>query len=632
MIHNKKIIFGSGQKQADPNLRRVRLSQSMQTLLLAGTIVGASATAAGDTPALDSAPYVEAVHRFADTVLEHGRDTYGEVHTPLFVDGLQVETFEPVKWKWKDGSDWVMCNISNQQVLFRVLDGLSGLTGETKYRQAAEEAVAYSLDHLMSPESGLMFWGGHTAWDLEGEKPVGTLIDKQKGNGRIMMMHELKVSQPDFEMMYRLRPEATEQLMSAIWGAHVVNWATLDFNRHGRTNRSAVPDWDATFDEQGQVPFATESGNLSFAGAATIFLRSSTMLGVLADNDKALSWGRRMVHQWQRAKHPDTGLSGGQLSWRVGHDRAQDALQHAYPQINEANLLASYHVSGRYRQLIIAQLQSAETLLGASGKYADLGREYLSWAVDDLKIIAVKGWDRSTGTLPPMMTDGTPIDPTLIKPGYYEAENFNPVKVSGLDLRVNAMAYRLSGDKDLWPTIRDMAGILGVGDVGGLDGSGRHLTMETRSYDWHVIYAMIELYRVTSDRAFLTVASQIANNLLTLQSESGLFPRPAYSVDLTKSLNHAFGEQHTHMPKREYARTGDVIPLALLYLAAAIEDRIEAVPQPLDDQQYFHCPYFGPLEDYQKKRNDRRTYDWLVFYGPNDISLNDGDSGAYEDE
>ena len=38
-------------------------------------------------------------------MLKYGRDTYGPKHTPLFVDGLNVNTHEPVKWIDPDGTE-----------------------------------------------------------------------------------------------------------------------------------------------------------------------------------------------------------------------------------------------------------------------------------------------------------------------------------------------------------------------------------------------------------------------------------------------------------------------------------------------------------------------------------------------
>ena len=115
--------------------------------------------------------YLDAARSFAVAVHEHGRDVYGEEKTPLFVDGLHATTLEPVRWL-REGDSWILSNLASQAPLFRLLDGLSALSGEKRYAKAAEDAAAHALRGLVSP-SGLLYWGGHTAWDLEDEKPVG---------------------------------------------------------------------------------------------------------------------------------------------------------------------------------------------------------------------------------------------------------------------------------------------------------------------------------------------------------------------------------------------------------------------------------------------------------------------------
>ncbi|UCE46324.1 MAG: hypothetical protein JSW47_11955 [Phycisphaerales bacterium] len=52
----------------------------------------------GNSWADEDSKYLDAVRTFADNVLKYGRDTYGPKHTPLFVDGLNIHTHEPVKW------------------------------------------------------------------------------------------------------------------------------------------------------------------------------------------------------------------------------------------------------------------------------------------------------------------------------------------------------------------------------------------------------------------------------------------------------------------------------------------------------------------------------------------------------
>lgn len=119
----------------------------------------------------EDSKYLEAVREFADNVLKYGRDTYGPKHTPLFVDGLNVNTHEPVKWISPKGNvfrateteEWILSNFASQQTLLRTLDGLSAITGDPKYRNAAKQAIKYAFENLMSP-NGLFYWG-HTAGD-----------------------------------------------------------------------------------------------------------------------------------------------------------------------------------------------------------------------------------------------------------------------------------------------------------------------------------------------------------------------------------------------------------------------------------------------------------------------------------
>jgi hypothetical protein len=105
--------------------------------------VGVSVRAAENAGTGNPVPYLAAVRQFANQVLADGRDVYGRP-TPLFVDGLNVDTREPVKWKWADGKEWVLCNLANQQGLLRTLDGLSQRYVETRDPQTGLEGYQFS--------------------------------------------------------------------------------------------------------------------------------------------------------------------------------------------------------------------------------------------------------------------------------------------------------------------------------------------------------------------------------------------------------------------------------------------------------------------------------------------------------
>ncbi len=549
-------------------------------IIAAVVVVFCGLPAACPGQSADSARYRSAARRFADRVLADGRDRYGEQHSPLFVDGLHAETLRPAVWKRK-GQDWVLSNFASQQSLMRLLDGLTGLSGDPQYRRAAEDAARYALEHLQQP-GGLLAWGGHLAWDLEQDAMVGQYAD----------VHELKTHQPYFELMWRVDPKRARRLAEAIWAGHVLDWSRLDYNRHASVRKDGKPKWDAAFREEIEVPFPSVGGNLSFCNVTPPLIRSGAALAVLGEDRDALVWTRRLARRWQQARHPTTGLCGGQLSYRK-NDRAQEALGHVHPAINEAKMVAGYHQTSRYHNLPLAQMQAAQKLRGAGGETEKLGRELIAWASDDLKTYFRQCYDADKQVFEARTIDGTRIRGEQAREGYYVPSSFAPRRPDGNLLWGCAMAWRLTRDEEHWRMLRALFSSLELGDLGSPGGEGRRLALETARADWRAIHALIDLHHATGDRAFLRLAGRLADNLLRRQAPSGLFPRA----------------------RREYARTGDEAPLALLHLAAAIEGRRDAVPQPVLDARFFHCEYDGPLQEHQKKRADRRTYDNKVFFG-----------------
>ena len=547
-------------------------------ILISITLALCSCTALSDDST--SRDYVESVRAFADRVLKDGRDQYGEKETPLFVDGLHVETLEPARWK-RRGETWVLSNFASQQPLLRMLDGLAAVTNEKKYCQAAEDATRHALKHLRTP-NGLLYWGGHLAWDLEQDKPVGQYAD----------VHELKCHRPYYRLMWRVDPGRTRELTGMVWAAHILDWSLLDYNRHGSVRKELRAKWDHPFREDVEVPFPAKGGNLSFVNVTPPLLHSAVTLAVLGQHPAALEWSRNLLTRWQEGRHPETGLCGGQLSYRK-HDRAQDALAHVHPGINEAKIVASYHQVSRYHRLPLAQMQAAVTLIDAGGEYAQAGRTFLRWASEDLKTYAEHCYDPKNGHFTAVMTDGTPLKWHEAHTDYYTPESFAPRKPDGFLLWGYAMAYRLTKNDAHWRMVREICSQRGLGDFGQPDGAGRSLGLGTDCNDWRVIYALLEAHEATDDEAFLRLAGRVADNIIETQTPTGLFPRSG----------------------RKYARTGDEAPLAILHLAAAVNRKRHLLPPPAFDSRFFHCEYDGELEGHQKKRADARTYDHLVFYG-----------------
>jgi pectate lyase len=188
--------------------------------------------------------YLNAVRTFADNVLRYGRDTYGLKHTPLFVDGLMVRDpndpnygddgiFKPVEWIAPNGNRWVLSNFASQQTLLRTLDGLSTVTGDPKYRKAAEEAIEYAFENLRSP-NGLFYWGMGYAYDAEADKACGDVCT-----------HSLRYHYPYYGLMWQVYPNETRDYVESFWAAHIINWSNLDLCRYAPLDSYRVTKgWD----------------------------------------------------------------------------------------------------------------------------------------------------------------------------------------------------------------------------------------------------------------------------------------------------------------------------------------------------------------------------------------------------
>jgi len=216
--------------------------------------------------------YLDAVREFADNVLKYGRDTYGSKHTPLFVDGLNVNTHEPVKWIAPNGERWILSNLASQQNLFRTLDGLSTITGDPKYKQAAMNAIKYAFENLRSP-NGLLYWGELSAYNATADRVIAN-------------SHCFKSFYPYYEIMWEIDPNTTKRFVESFWAVHILDWSNLDMNRYGPLDRLSVPiGWEHEY--LGTPVFFAGNG-ISFDSTGSDLYYAAALLSKLTGDKKPL--------------------------------------------------------------------------------------------------------------------------------------------------------------------------------------------------------------------------------------------------------------------------------------------------------------------------------------------------------
>ncbi len=527
--------------------------------LCAGALLCASPGAAAGKKA--DARYLDAVRTFADNALAHGKDTYGPKQTPLFVDGVNIDTHEPSTWVLK-GERWVMSNLGSQQNFFRVLVGLSNVTGDEQYKGAARRAVAYAFENLQH-ENGLLQWGGHRFYDAGREVLVG------EGT-----KHELKCHYPFYEFMWEVNPAATRRFLEAFWNAHILQWDNLDMNRHGSYSTEMGKLWANEY-EGGPVFFVGKG--LTFCNTGSDLFYAGAMLHKLTGSSGALTWAKRMAHRYVETRNPKTGLGGYQYS-QISNDRAKAQFGPEFGErALEGTMLDSGRSTTRYGTMGLCQMRLAQTM-------GEAGKDFLQWAHEDLAAYATWAYEETDNTFRVMLSDGTEMTPDDVKrDGYYSASSFERHAAGGIFLLDYALAHRLTRDEHMWEMARSIARGNDLGDIGEGPKKPGKLNMETENADPVVLFAVLEMYGQAGKRPYLRLARRIGDNILATRFNKGFF---------------------TASPDHPNASFNSLAPMALLHLAAAIEGKTDAVPAYNGSRAYFHCPYDGM----------GRTYDNTAIY------------------
>jgi hypothetical protein len=189
---------------------------------------------------------LEVVRRYADAMIAHGRDTYGQQPSGLLLSALDRGTLKPLKLRPappggirredRAGLPWRRLTGANPQVdqnLLRVLYTLSEITGEPRYRQIADHEVQWFFQHTQSPATGLLPWGEHLSWDVMLDQPISAGTE---------LTHEFARPWVLWDESFRLAPEAAKRFALGLWNHQIADQKTGAFDRHALYDRHGPVD------------------------------------------------------------------------------------------------------------------------------------------------------------------------------------------------------------------------------------------------------------------------------------------------------------------------------------------------------------------------------------------------------
>ncbi len=177
--------------------------------------------------------YLHYARAFMDTLIAKGTDIYGDVHSPMFVSILMVESQKHpghllpcIKGQRMSDRANFGGNLHHDVMLLQAMDLMTKITGDAKYKQAADAYLKFFLDNCPSKTTGLFPWGEHAHWDFFKDEP-GHLTHEFLGGIPISF----------WERAWQMNPAAVRGEADGLLN-HMLNLETFTWTRHANI---AVP-------------------------------------------------------------------------------------------------------------------------------------------------------------------------------------------------------------------------------------------------------------------------------------------------------------------------------------------------------------------------------------------------------
>ncbi len=288
--------------------------------------------------------YLGYARNVLDTMIEHGTDRYGEVHSPQWAGILDLETLTHPEVELSN----VHCLSDNQRRGDRILYGgnmqhdvmllmaaeeISEITGDDRYSDAARDYLQFFLDNCTDTPTGLWPWGEHSGWDFYEERRDGRDV------------HHL-LSQPIefWELAWELNPEAVVREADGILN-HIKDLNTFVYNRHADMNEALADPRPASLLES----------TLDFANSGARFIRVWSFAYSKTGDEKYLDWLERLVDhiEWTRIDGDGPVPVLSNRSYRPLPDRPDwgNTMLVGMSMLKSAPLLGDTELAERFRSL-----------------------------------------------------------------------------------------------------------------------------------------------------------------------------------------------------------------------------------------------------------------------------------------
>jgi hypothetical protein len=263
--------------------------------LVPAAALAAAAALEGSKGAVPKSPYIAVVYRYADALLEKGRDTYGPQQTGLFLSALDRATLAPLTNRpaapagveeadraGEPGGPLVGANPQHDENLLRLLYLLSELSSKPRYRQAADASLQWFLAHAPAPATGLLPWGRHSSWNALKDEPLAA-------DGVAGGTHEFLRPWLLWERCFEIAPPASKRFALGLWEHQIADHQS------------------GAFDEAALLAGHSPRDGRDLARHAGFFIRTWAMAYAQTQEPQFLRATECLLARFEKKRDPKTG-------------------------------------------------------------------------------------------------------------------------------------------------------------------------------------------------------------------------------------------------------------------------------------------------------------------------------------
>ncbi len=483
---------------------------------------------------------MDALMGHINTALKYGRNIEGALYPNLFVDGLNIDTFEPTIWNKGTNNEYYQSNLYAQFNFLKALDGMSLMTGNPEYSEIALEQIKFRYDTPgLVDSSGLLYAGGHS------------LVDVMQGKVNCQY-HETKDYQVPWELMWKADPEGTKRFITAYWNGHIYDWTALTMNRHANWDTPILDAWDSEYTNPD--PYVASSYH-PFMSTGNDLMEAAWFLSEMTGDPKYAVWGERLLDKYIGVGNPDTMLIGEEYG-SLTDDNIYGGDRFLYQFIG-ADFVTKSGFDFKNATMDDFKIAGANSLVRRTSLkctagygpqnfteiYRYTGNEKIYEFVKKNMLSCARYIYDPVNHLfkTPILNDGTDLNEgkdgkQLIaqRGGYYlnegatYAENesvWEGAFISTIDVCSILKPEDADIEAEIWAAARAWGQNVDLGDLGTAMGENPNVNLLTNNKSPEDTVAVIKLYKYTGNEQYFKLACRMADNIVAAyyKPEKGLF-------------------------------------------------------------------------------------------------------------